>query len=524
MGNYALGCYTGAIILFAVGGDRMKRFWTAYAVIFIAIGALTGCGENNTSIQTATGASIINLSPSGILLGGPDFTLTVTASSLNPFTGTNTVVEWNGQKLASTVVDSTTITATVPAALITKSGTAFVNTFAPQSGAGMNGLSNSLAFLIYGAPNPVPVLTSITPNSIPTCASSKCSNTSITLAGSNFLPSSTNGPSSVTYTGLATSGVETAINVTSITSTQIVAVVPGTYLMAADTAMINVINPPSGVCIVNCPGLGGGNTGNVNGNGTGQTLTIGSPAPAAAAVAEETPALSQDGRYVVFSALQNDVTQIMLRDTCLGADKDCASSTKTISATVDGTVANAESHTPVISSDGRFVAFSSAATNLVEGAPKGKQIYLRDTCVGAAAGCKQSVALISTDPDGALGGTDAILPSISSSGRFVAFVAVTPDKTSNATKAAGPGTATNSGLRQVFLRDTCFGAANCTPKTTRISLQPGDAPANSTKPAGPALSGLAKQIALAEGKTATSFTQTVPVDDSVFLAIPAEPK
>ncbi len=318
-------------------------------------------------------------------------------------------------------------------------------------------------------------LPSITPTSVPLCGSSKCANTSITLAGTNFLPTSTNGASSVTFTGLATSGVETAINITSITSTQIVAVVPGAYLAASDTAIINVINPPSAVCVVNCPGLGGGNTGYVNGNGTGQTLTIGSPAPAAAAVAEETPALSQDGRFVVFSGLQNDVSQIMLRDTCLGADKDCTPSTKTISAAIDGTVANAESHTPVISSDGRFVAFSSAATNLMEGAPKGKQIYMRDTCFGAPAGCKQSVALISTDPDGTLNGTEAILPSISTSGRYVAFIAVTPDQTANTNKT-GSSASPNSGMRQVFLRDTCFGASNCTPKTTRISLQPGDAP------------------------------------------------
>jgi hypothetical protein len=503
----------------------MKRFWTAYAVILCAIAGLTGCSEGNTSIQSATGATITSLSPSGILLGGPDFTLTVTAFPSNGFSNVNTVVEWNGQKLVSTVVDGTTITATVPAALIAKPGTAFVNTFFPQSGSGQNGLSNSLSFLVFGAPNPVPTLTSVTPNSVPVCTS-KCSNLAITLAGTDFLPSSTNGSSTATFTGLATSGIETAINITSISATQIIASVPASYLTSADTARINVINPPSGVCVVNCPGLGGGNTGRINGNGTEQTLTIGNPAPTSAtAVAEETPAISQDGRYVAFSGIQNGASQIMLRDTCLGADKECAPSTKTISVTVDGTVANAESHTPVISSDGRFIAFSSAATNLVDDVPKGKQIYLRDTCVGATAECKPSLALISTDPEGALTGTDAILPSISSSGRFVAFVAVTPDKTANAAVAkSAASSSANSGLRQVFLRDTCFGAANCTPKTTRISLQPGDAPANSAKPAGPALSGLAKQIALAEGKTATSFTHTVPVDDSVFLAIPAEPK
>ena len=84
--------------------------------------------------------------------------------------------------------------------------------------------------------------------------------------------------------------------------------------------------------------------------------------------------------------------------------------------------------------------------------------------------------------------------------------------------------APNSGLRQVFIRDTCTGAANCTPKTSRISLEPGDGQQNNSKPAGPALSGLAKQIALANGKSATLFTPTVPVDDRVFLAITGETK
>ena len=501
----------------------MKRFLTACAVVVMAFGTLSGCSQGNNSIQGSTGATITTLSPSGVLLGGGDFTLTVTASSLNGFTS-KTVVQWNEKTLLSTPLNSTTITAIVPAALIAKSGTAYVNTFTPQSGTGMNGLSNALAFLVYGSPNPVPSLSSIAPTTSPVC-SSKCANATITLAGTNFLQSSTNGPSKVTYTGVATSQIETAINIQNINSTQIVAVIPGTYLAAADKAKINVINPPSGVCIVNCPDLGGGNTGNgIGGNNTTQTFTIGSGSAAtttAAAVAEETPALSHDGRYVVFSAVQNDVTQVILRDTCVGADKNCSPTTKTMSALVDGTVGNADSHNPVISGDGRFVAFSSAATNLVEGSPKGRQVYLRDTCLGAGSGCQPSLELVSVDPEGALNGTEAILPSISSSGRYVAFVAVTPDASAKTSAIPASDTA-NSGLRQVFLRDTCLGAANCTPNTTRISLQPGDTPANSTRPAGPALSGLAKQIALAGGKSSTVFAPTVPVDDQVFLALPKQ--
>ena len=497
----------------------MRQSWRALGVALFVLGLMAGCDEYNTSIQAPTGASIVTLAPSGVVFGSPSFTLTVIASSSNGFQ-TNTVVEWNGQVLVSTYVDSVTMTATVPANLVAKVGTAYVNTHTPQSGTGMNGLSNSIAFLIYGTPNPVPVVTSVTPNTAPACGSS-CGNASvkITIAGSAFLPTSTNGASTVTFTGLSTSEVETAISVTSITATQIQAVIPGTMLTDADpNAQINVINPPSGVCLVNCPVLGGGPS------LTPQTFTITGGA-AATAVAEETPALSQDGRYVAFSAQENETTQIMLRDTCLAAPNGCTPSTKMISVAVDNTPGNADSHTPVISADGRYIAFSSAATNLLEGAPAGRQVYLRDTCAGASASCKAATSLVSTDPGGALNGTESIFPSISSSGRFIVFLAVTPSQEAAGGKLPASAAASpNSGLRQVFLRDTCLGATNCTPKTMRISLSPGDTPANSNKPVGPALSGLAKQVALADRKSATVFTPTVAVDDQVFLAATQDPK
>jgi hypothetical protein len=242
-------------------------------------------------------------------------------------------------------------------------------------------------------------------------------------------------------------------------------------------------------------------------------------------VREETPAVSQDGRYVAYTSEQNDLSQILLRDTCVGATKECTQSTQSVSVSTEGVLGNADSHTPTMTSDGRYVAFSSAATNLVVNAPLGRQVYLRDTCTGAAPACKPQTSLVSTDPEGKLNGTEAILPSISTSGRFVAFLAVTPSQsaTTNSLKGSvapsGTGSTTNSGLRQVFVRDTCLGAANCTPTTTRISLAPGDSPAGSSKPAGPALAGLAKQLALPDANSATVFTPTVPIDDQVFLAI-----
>jgi len=492
----------------------MKRSWTALAVASCAFALVAGCNNYNSSYQYPTGASLLNIAPTGVPAGAANVTLTLTAVVVNGFS-TKSVVQWNGQKLATTVIDVTTITALVPGNLLTKPASVSVNVYAPQSGTGMNGLSNTLAFYVVGPPNPQPTISSISPTSAPACGTS-CSKASVelTVTGTNFLPLSNNGGSVVAYQGIATNGQRTALTITSFSATTLKATIPGSYLSSPDpNASIVLINPQVIPCLVNCPypiGTDGGNSNSV------PFAVTGTAAANAQAAAEETPAVSQEGRYVAFSSQQNEVTQILLRDTCLGEKNGCTPETKIISATPDGTAGNADSHSPAMSADGRYVAFSSAATNLLENAPAGRQVYLRDNCVGAPASCKPSISLISTDSEGALSGTESIFPSISSSGRFVAFVTITPSHDTNKTKTSAASS--NSGLRQVFLRDTCLGASNCTPKTTRISLQPGDAPADPAKPAGPALSGLAKQIALADGKSSTVFTPTMAIDDRFFLA------
>ena len=491
----------------------MKRSWTALAVTLFALGVLAGCNDYNNSVQYDTGATLISISPSAMAAGTPAnaaqckntstgqnyacFTIFLLASATNGFISTS-VVEWNGQKMPTTYIDATDISATIPYSLLATPGSVYVNAYQPQSGTGNNGLSNALTFIIYGAPNPYPSLSSVSPTSAAYCnPTTACANVPITLTGSNFIPTSQNGGSSVTYTGLSTYGIETAITVTSISSTQLKATIPGTLLCATDTAQINVINPPSAVCVVNCPNLGGGDTNNPppGQQATTQTFSITNssainscpaqtiPTPL---TAEETAAISQDGRYVAYASPQNGTSQIVVRDTCLGAAKDCTASTRTVSAAADSTAGNGDSHNAAMTLDGRYVAFSSVATNLVESAPTGRQVYLRDTCLGASGSCKPSTLLVSTDVEGKLSGTEGILPSVSSSGRYVAFLAVTPSQAGTSTNTANTATAANS-TRQVFVRDTCLGAAHCTPSTTLISLQPGDIPADSSKPAGPAL-------------------------------------
>ncbi len=507
----------------------MKRSWTAPAVALVAIFAVAGCNDYGNTFQNNTGASIFSLSPSQISASSGDFVLTVNGGGFVA----KTVVQWNGTTIPTTVTTNSSgnvlsVTATVSAALVAKAGVATVSTLNPASGAGNNGLSNPIAFIINPPPNPLPVLTGISPTHAPAGSPQF----TLMLNGSNFLP--TTDPSGGSQVNWSFGGTQTRLTVLSgTTPSQIQATVTAGLLANAGTtnltASVTVFNPPSPAptgCTTSCNGGGGG------GSSSPATFTICpssgcppgtavSPATATALVAEETPALSLDGRYVAYTAVQNNRAQVFLRDTCEGAAAGCQQHTTLLSAAADGTAANDESHAPSMSSDGRYVAFSSAATNLVENAPTGRQVYLLDTCAGAGDSCKASTHLISTDTNGALGGTESILPSVSSSGRFVAFLAITPTHSSNQVSAQSktPASGTNSGYRQVFIRDTCLGATNCTPKTTRISLQPGDGTASASKPAGPALSSNAGHVAISGANASTLFTRSVAVDDRVFLAI-----
>lgn len=495
----------------------MKGSWTALGVAFSAILAVASCNDYGNTFQSNTGAVINSLSPANVAAGGSDFTLTVTGAGFVQ----KSVVHWNGQNLVTTFVSSASLTAVVPAANTAKAGTFFVNTISPHSGSQNNGLSNVVNFTVFPPPNPAPAISKMTPS----CAVAGSSSFPITIVGTNFLPAS--DPSGGSQVNWNTATQTTLPIVGSISSTQIQATVSAALVATAGTANVTVSNPP----VPNSPAGGGGPSNALL--FTVQTTVCPASASATATaqaqmtVAEETPAVSHDGRYIAYTATQENHAQVFLRDTCEAAAGDCKQRTILLSAAEDGAAANGDSRSPSMSSDGRFVAFSSAATNLVAEAPTGRQIYLRDTCLGAAASCTPSTQLVSTDPNGALVGTESILPSVSASGRFVAFLAVTPSHSAGQAKAqnsAHAGTGLNSGYRQVFVRDTCFGAANCTPSTTRISLQPGDASSTDEKPAGPAISGAAKHIALAGARNSTLFTRSVAVDDGVFLALTNKPQ
>ncbi|MFN0243348.1 MAG: MopE-related protein [Planctomycetota bacterium] len=149
------------------------------------------------------------------------------------------------------------------------------------------------------------------------------------------------------------------------------------------------------------------------------------------------PSISGDGRFVAFEcgwdALvpgdANGQIDVLVHDRVT-----CA--TTIVSRNRLGRAGNAPSTSPSISFDGRFVAFTSAATNLVFGDTNGERdVFVFDRRIDALQ--RVSVSSENRQADGA-----SYAPSISADGRFVAF---TSDAVVLLPRPRGP--------RQVFVRD-----------------------------------------------------------------------
>jgi Tol biopolymer transport system component len=131
--------------------------------------------------------------------------------------------------------------------------------------------------------------------------------------------------------------------------------------------------------------------------------------------------ISSNGRYVVFMSQAtnlvpsdtNDTWDIFLRDLTTGE-------TRIVSNGYDGKQANSQSEYPAISADGRYVAFASDATNLVQGDKNGyRDVFEYDRETGKT--IRVSVATDGTETDN---GTQVFALSISSDGKYVAFASL----------------------------------------------------------------------------------------------------
>lgn len=160
------------------------------------------------------------------------------------------------------------------------------------------------------------------------------------------------------------------------------------------------------------------------------------------------PAISASGRYVAFTSDANGLTrpcselqtkglgsQVYLRDLTRGT-------TELVSARRDGCPGKGGGIGPAsVSADGRYIAFVSAADDLVPGfrpQPGATAVYLRDRLL-------RRTAAVSVGYDGRGNNADAGSPSISADGRQVAF----DSRAFNIVRGSAPDTR----ITDVYVRD-----------------------------------------------------------------------
>ncbi|MGB7175191.1 MAG: IPT/TIG domain-containing protein [Candidatus Acidiferrales bacterium] len=497
---------------------------------------LSGCGSNSNPVPT-----IVSIAPTSVPAGNGQFTLSISGANLNGSSqidfGSDVITPGAVllQPCAANTTCLVTLLATIPPGDVSTAGPVQVNvntasqvsanatftvtspqilTEAPMAvPAGAASFSLTLTVL-NAAPTVVVQFGNagktnppLTPNGPVTCNLQTACSVTVTVPASLV---ATAGAIPVTLTNpLAMSGGTAGTNflVTAAAATgqfpvaeSVSGTTPGNassthsstsdggVFVAFDSTATNLTSTPgNGLSQVyvtqNCFG---------SGSCTPQTTLIsaGASGPGAGGViGSDRPAISPDGRFVVFESDDTNlatgatqaIEQIYQYDTCnniFGAVQGCKPALTLISA--NGTTpGNAASTNPAISAFGLFVAFQSTATNLTSSAVPGTpQIYLYQSCnaaSGAVSGCMAGLQLFSTDVTGGAGDNSSTAPSIDSAGIAVAFDSLADN--------IAPGIAAN-GAQQVYLRSTClegtpFLQSPCLAQTVLVSGDTGNKPGTS---------------------------------------------
>ena len=161
------------------------------------------------------------------------------------------------------------------------------------------------------------------------------------------------------------------------------------------------------------------------------------------------PAISADGRFVVFHSLSNNLVpddtnnlhDVFVHDRMNGT-------TERVSVATNGTQANDDSFYFSISADGRFVVFTTGATNLFSGYNNGAdQVLVRDRLNG-------TTERVSVSNDGTQGNSSSNFPFISADGHYVVF----------SSRASNLAPGDHLGTAEIYFRDLQNGT------TERVSL------------------------------------------------------
>lgn len=179
------------------------------------------------------------------------------------------------------------------------------------------------------------------------------------------------------------------------------------------------------------------------------------------------PIITPDGRYVVFASaagnlVTNNVGFVPAKMDVYVRDRQTQLTTL-VSVSVNGNGGGDGDSIPTdISADGRYVVFESGAKNLVPGDTNGcSDIFVRDLVAG-------TTALVSVGSAGGFGDGPSTTPVMTPDGRYVGFVSSANNLVSNDT----------NGIADIFVRDLQLGVTTlASPGATSIgSLQASASP------------------------------------------------
>jgi Tol biopolymer transport system component len=360
------------------------------------------------------------------------------------------------------------------------------------------GMSNAITFTINAPSNPVPTISSLSPGNV--ALNTLPPNGVLLVNGTNFLASSS----------VAFNGVSRTPN--SVTSTQLSVPVLASDVASNTTIAVTVSNPTPGGGVSNTASfvVGIGHSARLAPNAVSANVgggavevvsesVVGGPSNGASGF----PVISADGRYVAFYSTATNLIasgasgNIFVHDPCFGAT-DCTPRTLAVDLAADGEAPNGASEPSVaISGDGRFVAFASKATNLLSGT------------ASATSGSEvyvRDLCLGSSAPAGCSPHTE--------------LASIGDDKT--AFPAAGSPSISADGRyvtfasgQNVFVRDTCAGSdGSCVTKTLSVNSVPGANMSDSYS--APAISASGRYVAFVATDPGTLSASSVLLADTCF--------
>lgn len=171
--------------------------------------------------------SLFSVVPAAVSAGAPETTVTLNGAG---FVSTS-VVRWNDAPLTTTFISANQLSVRVPAANLVNPSTVFVTVFNPTPG---GGVSDPLSFTIGGADSLL--ITNIMPTSVQVGATGF----TLTVNGQNF-----GSGAQIRWT--PSSGGQTNLTTTFVSSSRLTAQIPASLLATAGTVSISVANPNGAV-------------------------------------------------------------------------------------------------------------------------------------------------------------------------------------------------------------------------------------------------------------------------------------